>query len=218
MTDLEAKKLTDEVFELISKSKSIQDLECIPEKLEIIKENWLNEEIYPKLDFSIKQKEIQKLIKNNIIDDQLNFTANIDKKISDPLTKLLYATLWKNGDLKKIRHILKGILNAEEENSEQNEALVFYQFGKYLTKTPGKPIIDQHVIRAYAVYSSTEIKQVKKYRRINALNKTHKILIDQYITWGTSEKVCYLLQAQRETIYYIDKLLYATGKTIKFHK
>ena len=73
--------------------------------------------------------------------------------------KLLYSIIWKNGDLLKVKHIIQGILESEIENVDNNDkefvekqdSLVFYQFGKYLTKKNNEPIIDQHVVRAFAV-------------------------------------------------------------------
>jgi hypothetical protein len=68
------------------------------------------------------------------ISDLEEFVKNISSRLNDPLTKLLYATLWKNGDLKKIKHIIKGIRDGDTENDQQEDALFFYHFGKYLTK------------------------------------------------------------------------------------
>jgi hypothetical protein len=54
--------------------------------------------------------------------------------------------VWKNGDLKKLKHIANGIADAKETSDNYNDAPVFYQFGKYLTDKENHPIIDQHVI------------------------------------------------------------------------
>jgi hypothetical protein len=216
MTDQQAIKFTKDIFELIKKSKTIMDLESIPDKLEIPTKNRMNVVGYPKIEFNIRQEEIQTLLDNKIIDDNLNFTTDITSKLTDPLSKLLYATSWKNGDLKKVKHIIKGILDGENENSDQEEALVFYQFGKYLTKIVGQPIIDQHVIRAYAIYSSTDISKVDKLRKLETLDKTHKTIINEYKTWLTSDNLRQELRNENDYTYHIDKLLFAAGKTIKF--
>ncbi len=126
MTDQQAIKFTNGIFELIKKAKTILDLENIPDKLEIPTKNRMNIDGYPKIEFSINPNEIQSLFDNKILDDNLNFTTDITSKLTDPLTKILYATSWKNGDLKKVKHIIKGILDSEKENGDQEEALVFY--------------------------------------------------------------------------------------------
>ena len=218
MTDQQAIKFNKDIFELIKKSKTILDLESIPDKLEIPIKNRMNVDGYPKIEFSISQEEIQSLLDNKIIDDNLNFTKDITSKLADPLSKLLYATSWKNGDLKKVKHIIKGILDSENESSDQDEALVFYQFGKYLTKAVGQPIIDQHVIRAYSIYSSTDNTEVERLRKLETIDKTHKTIINEYKTWLTSDNLRQELRNEKDYTYYVDKLLFATGKTIKFRK
>ena len=215
MTDDHALKFTNEVFSLIKNSKSISDLENIPGKFGKLAMKGISIEDYPKIEFSISISEIQSLLENELIDRDLKLAKNISSKINDPLSKLLYAIVWKNGDLKKIRHIIKGILNSESENDDQEEALVFYQFGKYLTKIPGQPIIDQHVIRAFAVYNSKDISRMKSLRQIQKLDKDHNDFIKWYKEWLVSDALTTELRRETDYSYHIDKLLFATGKTIK---
>ncbi len=113
MTDLEAKKFTNDIFDLIKKAKTISDIENISDKMAIHIKNRMKVDDYPKIEFSINQNEIQSLKDSNLIDDNLYFTTDITSKLTDPLTKLLYAISWKNGDLKKTKHIIKGILDSE---------------------------------------------------------------------------------------------------------
>jgi hypothetical protein len=200
---------------LIKKSKTIIDLESIQDNLNILSKNRMNLDSYPKIEFEVNQKDIQTLLDNKILDNNLNFTADVTSKLTDPLTKILYATAWKNGDLKKIKHIIKGVVDSEEENSEQDEALVFYQFGKYLTKKQGQPIIDQHVIRAFSIYNLTDLDQTKTLRQIGIIDKRHKEIIAKYKDWLTSEELSDELKSEVDYIYHIDRLLFAAGKTIK---
>jgi hypothetical protein len=218
MTPEEAKKFTDEIFTLIKKAKTITDIEAIPDKLKIPLKNRMDIVSYPEIKYSITQEEIQSLIVYQTIDENLNFLLDISEKLVDPLTKLIYATDWKNGDLKKIKHIIKGVKEAKSEKSDQNDGLVFYQFGKYLTKMEGQPIIDQHVIRAFAVYKCSENFLVEKLQKLETLNKNHKPQINDYINWLRSNELTDEIKSQKEYSYHIDKLLFATGKTIKFRK
>jgi hypothetical protein len=119
---------------------------------------------------------------------------------------------------KKIKHIIKGILGSENNSNDQDNALVFYQFGKYLTKIPGQPIIDQHVIRAYSIYCLTDSENVETLRKLETVDKTHKPIIKEYKNWLTSDNITIELKKEKEYTYHIDKLLFATGKTIKFRK
>ncbi len=214
MTAKQAKKFTNKIFAQIKEAKTISDLDAILDNKQNFSENNRRDILsYPKIEFSIKKKEIQSLIKDKTLDNNLNFSANITKNITDPLTKLLYATAWKNGDLKKIKHIIKGI---NGNSNKQDKALVFYQFGKYLTKKSGQPIIDQHVIRAFAVYQTTENHRIEKLQKLKTLNKTHKKLIDDYISWLQGKDLTEEIKSIADYSHYIDKLLFATGKTIKF--
>lgn len=215
MTDEQALKLTKDIFELIKKSKTISDLEAIPDKLQIPTKNRMNSSNYPKIEFKIDPGEIQSLLDNKILDNELNITTDITSRLTDPLTKLLYALSWKNGDLRKIKHIIRGILECEKEDGDQNEALVFYQFGKYLTKTHGQPIIDQHVIRAFAIYKLDDMNQIKDLRRIAIIDKRYTSIIKQYKIWLNSDELTPELKNEPDYTYHIDKLLFATGKTIK---
>lgn len=215
MTDQQATKFTNDIFDLIRKAKNISEIERISEIMSIPVKNRIRDEDYPRIDFSINQSEIQSLIDSNALDNNLNFTKAITSKLSDPLTKLLYATAWKNGDLKKIKHIINGIIATGDQSSDQDEALVFYQFGKYLTKVSGEPIIDQHVIRAFAIYKSTDLEQVARLRQLKMIDKRHKSIIQKYKEWLTSPELTSELKNEKDYTYHIDKLLFATGKTIK---
>lgn len=217
VTDQEAKDFATDIFDRIKKSKTIADLERI-EPLKIMPKYRMKIDQFPKIEFDIKPDEIRVLIDNKIIDKELNFSNDITSKLTDTLTKLLYATAWKNGDLKKIKHIIKGILDHEDVNDNQEEALVFYQFGKYLTKTLEQPIIDQHVIRAFGIYKATDNKDITDLRKLQTLNKKQRDLISAYKIWLTSEGISKELRQEMDYTYYIDKLLYATGKTIKINK
>lgn len=219
MTQLEAKNFTNKVFDLIKKCKTTKDIDDILVYLEIPQKNRMKSDTYPQIKFKLDKSEIDSLINDNLIDKStLTFKQDITEKLTDPVTKLLYSIVWKNGDLKKIKHIIKGISEVYDSSSEQNDALVFYQFGKYLTKTTGQPIIDQHVIRAFAVYKSTDGKRVEELQKLETLKKAHKPLINDYINWLQGDELSDEIKAISDYSYYIDKLLFATGKTIKFVK
>ncbi len=219
MTHLEAKKFTNQVFDLIKKSETTEDIDKILDTLDIPIKNRMKSDAYPQIKFKLDNGDIDELINNDLIDkNTLTFKKDITEKLTDPLTKLLYSTVWKNGDIKKIKHIIKGIKEVNDNSNEQDDALVFYQFGKYLTKTPGQPIIDQHVLRAFAIYKSTDDNNIETLQKLETLKKTHKTLINEYINWLQSDELTNELKAIAEYTYFIDKLLFATGKTIKFVK
>lgn len=218
MNDKAAKEFIDNVFSQIRESTKIKDLEEIPKTLNIHSKNRFNSDIYPKIKFEINKEEIQSLLNESILDKEFNFTSDLPLKQLDPLTKLFYAALWKNGDLKKIQHIIKGIVEVDQENTNQENAMVFYQFGKHLANAKEEPIIDQHVIRTFSVYKNPGLNQCADLRNMGAISKKHKDIINEYKTWLTSEELSLDLKKDPDYSYHIDKLLFAAGKTIKMKK
>ena len=99
--------------------------------------------------------------------------------------------------------------------TNKEDALVFYQFGKYLTKVPGEPIIDQHILRAFAIYTSTDMLNIKNFRKMKSVGKKQISLIIAYKAWLTSNEITEDLKKEADYSYHIDKLLFAAGKTVK---
>ena len=86
-----------------------------------------------------------------------------------------------------------------------------------MTKT-GQPIIDQHVLRAFRIYQTKDLKEVARWRKKDTLNKTDRSLIDDYKDWLKSDEITKDLRNQQDYSYHIDQLLFALGKTIKLVK
>src|SRR5690606_17466080 len=122
-----------------------------------------------------------------------------------------YSVLWKNGDLRKLNHIIQGISEGDEE-TEKVDGPVFYQFGKFLANK-SEPVIDQHVIRAFAVYRPIYNESVDELRKIDVINKKHLNYTINYKDWFS--KLPNQVKQIPEASYYIDKLLFAAGKSIK---
>jgi len=217
MDNNEAKILTDRIFKLIRDSETIEDLIFI-EKEEFENKFRMDSKVYPKIEFDIKPSDLNELEKKGFLETDFNFKENITKKIKDPLTKLLYSLAWKNGDLNKLKHIAKGISEFEKDIHDQEDAFVFYQFGKYLTKTDGQPIIDQHVIRAFSVYITNDMADISRFRKLGTITKNEKEKISKYIEWLKSNEISKNLKSIKDYSYYIDKILFATGKKIKTKK
>jgi len=151
MEDNEAKDLLLEIFDLIEKSRTIKDLDSIKEVLgeRIHKKFILNDDNYPKMNFEISKDDIEEIDLNS----EQSFADIISSNIKTPLEKLFYAVAWKQGDINKYKHIIKGIKESKLEESNQTQALTFFQFGKYLGDRKNQPIIDQHVIRGYILHN-----------------------------------------------------------------
>ncbi|ALJ00795.1 hypothetical protein [Rufibacter tibetensis] len=136
MTDKEAKVWVDKMFNLLKEATSLQAVQDILLRSEFSIKNKLNLDLYPPIQFRITDKEIKTLKDEGILNADNTFKKNLPENILNPVTKLLYAIAWKNGDLKKVKHIVDGILECKEDDKSNREAgVVFYQFGKHLSKT-----------------------------------------------------------------------------------
>ena len=216
MTNEEAKEFTNNVFKKITESNTIEDIDNVFENLKIPEKNRMKSDTYPQLKFKIDKDDIDTLIEKELIDENtFAFKNDITEKLKDPLAKLLFATVWKRGDLKKVKHIIKGVTESNNNTIEQDDALVFYQFGRYLTKDHGQPIIDQHVIRAFIVYKSEDTNKLEMLRKFETIKKSDKDVITEYKNWLKGDLLSENLKKNPDYTYHIDKLLFATGKTIK---
>lgn len=212
MNDQQVKNLIQWTFDKIESAETIKEIDDILNDPKIY-ENRMNEDSYPKLKFKIDKKEIEDLKSRRILNQNNSISNEVSGTSMDTLTKLLYAVSWKNGDLKKIKHIVDGVTSKEAIN--RKTGLVFYQFGKYLTKEPNEPIIDQHVLRAFAIYKAIKENQgIDSSRKISLITEKQVGLINDYKTWLKSELQGGLVKESDYT-YHIDKVLFAVGKTVK---
>jgi signal recognition particle subunit SEC65 len=209
----EVKNLVSRVFDEIVKSSSIEELNQVLRKFD--SKYVMSEDKYPKIEFSIRKNEFEKLNDFSLNEDDTIKLIN-DKVKDNTIAKLLYALAWKNGDLVKLQHIIKGIKNDGKIDDEKEDGLVFYQFGKHLTKNNNEPIIDQHVLRAFAIYKENNLEKISKLQKMELINKSNMFLIKEYKTW-LSDEISMNLKNENDSVYYIDKILFALGKTIK-HK
>jgi len=213
----EAKIFTERIFTLIRNSETVEELIFI-EKDEFEKKFRMDTNVYPKIKFDIQPTDLKELIEKGILNNDYSFKEDITTKLNDPLTKLLYSLAWKNGDLKKLKHIAKGISEYKKGFKDQEDAFVFYQFGKYLTKNEGQPIIDQHVIRAFSAYITNDMNDLTNIRNTATITKNQKWVIVKYIDWLKSDEISKSLKTEKDYSYHIDKILFATGKKIKTKK
>jgi hypothetical protein len=169
-------------------------------------------EKYPSFDFSLTKSDIDQLKKSEVItaDHKLN-PKNFSK---DPLTKLLAAVLWKNGDIHKVQHLIDGITGREGDRTPYS--LVFKQYGASLADHQ-QPIVDQHVLRAYELYKLQEFSEaaVAKLRKKELYKSADKKVLDSYRTWFQDRIKQIPPQEQPEFREKLDKILFLLGKEVK---
>jgi hypothetical protein len=89
-----------------------------------------------------------------------------------PLEKFFYAVLWKDGKLKSIKLIIKGIEAALNGKDAPPSKFVYYYFGRHLTNRLEEPLVDKHTMHACHLILRTKkgreftVADAGKYRRL----------------------------------------------------
>jgi hypothetical protein len=213
------------MFAAVDKAKSSADIIRISSDLNLedeIKINMPIDEKYPRLSFRFEDADFNVL--QHYLNDDLMLksdlsTGKVDGKILTPLEKLLYAILWKNGDLGKERLLLRGIQSGStQDNRNDDAAVVFFEFGRFLANN-NVFILDQHTLRCHSAYNACVENSDDKFeyaRKLNSINKysIHAGLIENYKKYysGLKNKIDY---KNTEFYYHLDRLLFGVGKMIK---
>ncbi len=165
------------------------------------------------MNFEISKDDLEDIHLNS----EQSFADIISSNIKTPLEKLFYAVAWKQGDINKYKHIIKGIKESKLEESNQTQALTFYQFGKYLSDRQNQPIIDQHVLRAYIFYNyqGNDSKEVTKILKNEELTSKHIEHIKEYKNWIIKLSKKFPKDSQEDFLFKVDRILMALGKAIK---
>lgn len=198
--------------------QELEKLDSLKKLDSFIEENQLGGRIkafytkYPQVDFRLSVADIEKLKSMKIINE--DHTLEMLNFPEDPLAKLLAAVLWKNGDIHKVQHLVDGITGREGDRTPYS--LVFKQYGASLASEE-EPIVDQHVLRAFEIYSLTENSEilVEKIRRKSVYKTRDKPLLDKYREWFKKviNKVPKLEQSDFKE--KLDKVLFLIGKSVK---
>lgn len=207
-------ELVLKTFEKLTQAKCITDVTDILADLEVERKFHMDIKKYPPVNFSITKDEINGLVEKGVFteDYQVGDVSN-----ESPMTRLLYSVIWKQGDLAKVKHIVEGVVS--DRDDEKDSALVFFQFGKYMTKEAAEPIIDQHVLRAFGLFKilkceERDQKEINRLINSGQVTKKDKPLIAQYKYWIKND-LREELRAHANYASYVDKVLFAVGKKIK---
>lgn len=167
---------------------------------------------YPVFDFNLTLEDVNLLKTSGVID--LDHKLEAQNFPNDPLAKLLAALLWKNGDIHKVQHLLDGITGREGDRSPNS--LIFKQYGASLANDM-EPIVDQHVLRAFEIYSLVSYSEPKvdKIRKKALYKSSDKPLLDKYRIWF--EQIIKRVTESERTYYkdILDKIIFIKGKAAK---
>lgn len=218
----DAQAFVKKLFERIKKSKTTDDLKEIPS--EIGYKNQLEKNMpgreFPRLHLRITKDEINALKEVGALSENMQLSHNLANgemasgiKLST-LEKLLYAVLWKNGDLGKEHHLVSGILR---NGHAQRYGAVFYEFGGYLSGEHAY-ILDQHNLRCFAIAvaeNSEEIAKARRLESINGMNKQHSDWRNAYAVFYAEISKTLEDVAKSDFLYEVDRLLFSAGRLTK---
>ncbi|CAN1592922.1 hypothetical protein [Pseudomonas mediterranea] len=131
-----------------------------------------------------------------------------------PLERLMIATLWKQGDLGKIKYIAAGIVehaDAIRSNLTESSAPVFRQFGRHLAKPESEPMADQHSLRAYRYLLGQDLADSRhRWDTVKAEE------VKNYVKWVQALFNCDSSSVCIYRMYEFDRSMFALGKATKF--
>jgi len=215
MNDEDVINLVDGCFHAIEKAHTTDEIDRIFDDNVNIAPNRPDRDAFPYINFTISREEVQSLIDKKLLtynqQNKYRFAAKLaDTNSLSILEKLLYAMAWKNGDLKKIDCMIRGI----KDEQIIGQSVVFHFFGKAL-EDPKNPIVDQHVIRAFKIYTRTNNQIVSMIRKKDVLYRRDLVDINNYVQWIKGDSLTKELRKVPNYFRHIDDVLFALGKTIK---
>lgn len=201
MTNKEAIELVTSTFERVKNARTNSELQEIQQDLSI--KFKFDEQKYPPLQFILTKEDVAEI--NEAVINQETGDSNIQSFLKDPISKLLYALVWKQGDLLKLKTLVAGINGGNDLS--QKQGAIFRQFGRHLVDR-NEPIVDQHVLRAFAVFqNSGDETKVYSFRKKEQFDVN---LIKSYKEWFQQMKL-----NEEGSCTILDHILFGLGKTIK---
>ena len=163
------------IFARIENSETEEELKRIAAEYDLN----LIENKYPRLGMKISAEEILELKESKVLTVDVDNNLTINQERLNPITKLLYALVWKQGDLQKLKQIIQGIEEVEKPDEEKKDALVFYCYGNHLGNPKKFPIIDQHVVREFNLF----FKDSSNSNSVRNSDKVYQIDRQNYLHW-----------------------------------
>jgi|JI10StandDraft_1071094.scaffolds.fasta_scaffold51423_1 hypothetical protein len=221
MTNEVACELVNDTFSGLKQATTISEVRNLLNHDSIQKKFRSKSEKYPPLSFNISKDDIDELTERKSLGDWNNIPLTNLIDGATTLEKLLLAMIWKQGDLMKVKHIVDGIRNV---NQDGKSGQVFRQFGRFLNDPENEPIIDQHVLRAFRVDDLTMNRSsvidfnehaISKARSSSILTSSDHADIEKYKQWMRTG-LNSTLRSIPGYMSAVDDVCFAVGKAIKW--
>ncbi len=214
MNNLEALDLVKNIFTEILIAPDVSALRGILTNHPALNMWRMDRSKYPELQLELTAKDISSLMADKL-DEGLRLHPDLSARLETPLEKLLYALAWKNGDLQKVAHIIKGAADVKSTALTNGPGQVFRQFGRHLADR-SESIVDQHVLRAFELYEQTNTPNAAKVKAIRKKINWDKDVacIERYKLW-LNEHFRERQDSEPGLVVNIDMVLFALGRAIK---
>lgn len=214
MNKLEALNLVETTFIEILKAHDVSALKDMLNTNPTLKKWQMDRSKYPELQLELTAKDITSLMADKL-DEDLRLHADLSARLKSPLEKLLYALAWKNGDLQKVAHIIKGAADIRPTSLTNGPGQVFRQFGRHLADR-SESIVDQHVLRAFELYEQLNTPNSAKVKAIRKKINWDKDVacIERYKLW-LNEHFKERQDSEPGFVVNIDMVLFALGRAVK---
>jgi hypothetical protein len=214
LNNLEALDLVKNTFTAILNALDVSVLKKILTHNQTLNTWRMDRSKYPELQLELTAEDIGSLMADKL-DEDLRLHADLSARLETPLEKLLYALVWKNGDLQKVAHIVKGAADVRPASLINGPGQVFRQFGRHLADR-SESIVDQHVLRAFELYEQLNSPDSAKVKAIRKKINWDKDVacIERYKHW-----LCEHFQERQDAepgfVVNIDMVLFALGRAVK---
>ena len=214
MNKLEALNLVKTTFIEILKAHDVSTLKDMLTTNPTLKKWQMDRSKYPELQLELTAKDIASLMADKL-DEDLRLHAELSVRLETPLEKLLYALAWKNGDLQKVAHIIKGAADVRPTSLTNGPGQVFRPFGRHLADR-SESIVDQHVLRAFELYEQLNAPNSAKVKAIRKKINWDKDVacIERYKLW-LNEHFNERQDSEPGFVENIDMVLFALGRVVK---
>jgi len=219
LTDASVSGMVQRVFGAIRQASDFEVLETVVNNEPLLLKNRMAPHVYPPLEMNISIAEVEDMQRQGFIDNEGRLVPTINGDSMSTLEKLLYAIVWKNGDLGKERHIVNGVFSTASIDplSRLGASVVFSAFGRHLADRKN-PIIDQHVLRAFNLYRACvggNNHELGRIRRKTILKADDWPAVEDYIEWLSSDELQPGLKSRSGYRFHVDRVLFALGRALK---
>lgn len=190
-----------ELLHRLALSSNADELRSVANELSLAEYLNAKQQKYPNLNL---------VFGNNMSELEEKFDFKLGQLRSSSLTqleKLFYAVSWKQGDIRKLKHVYEGLKASSDEPPAKG--LIFWYFGKHLADPINNPIVDRNVILTFTMYNDPV--NLERILKVSTLSAKELPFVRDFIDWYRT-KIKIGLRTNKECRQLLDDVLFAVGQ------